>query len=274
MSTDGPLGPNAHTGLSSCVSVNSAVAVRIGQHRITYQPNLSGQPNPEGLQLRIDGKLQRTSEQGIPLESGARIVQTTAPGGIQIESPGGTVVVVTPGWWNHYQLWYMNIDVQNARATQGVMGAIAPRNWLPALPDGSLLGPRPSDLHQRYLDLYEKFADAWRVTDATSLFDYAPGTSTGTFTVDSWPLEAPQTCIVPRDPEGPPAIPPVKPLPIEVAQQQCRAIVANDRRANCEADVMATGEIGFAKTYLRSRSTATRRPPRRNSLFQRKTRPT
>lgn len=35
--TDSPLGPNPHTGLSSCVSVNSAVAIRVGPHRITYQ---------------------------------------------------------------------------------------------------------------------------------------------------------------------------------------------------------------------------------------------
>ena len=42
--TDGPLPPNEHTGLSSCVSLNTAAAVRAGGHRITYQPNLSGVP--------------------------------------------------------------------------------------------------------------------------------------------------------------------------------------------------------------------------------------
>ena len=30
-------------------------------HRITYQPNLSGKPDPEGLELRIDGKLTKMS---------------------------------------------------------------------------------------------------------------------------------------------------------------------------------------------------------------------
>lgn len=205
-------------------------------------------PDPSGLQLRIDGKLTKLDAWEILLASGGRIVGTTAPGGIQIEAPGGTVVVITPGWWDYYQLWYMNIDARNARATEGVMGAIAPGNWLPALPDGSFMGPRPVDLHQRYRDLYEKFADAWRVSDATTLFDYAPYTSTGTFTIDSWPEESPYSCVLPDGEES--TKPPVQPLALEVAEQHCSDIVADDRRANCEQDVMVTGEPGFAKTYL------------------------
>jgi hypothetical protein len=249
VSTDGPLSPNAHTGLSSCVSVNSAVAIRVGKQRITYQPNLNGEPDPEGLQLRIDGKLTTMTANSIPLASGGRIIKTTAPGGIQIEAPGGSVVVVTPGWWNHYQLWYMNIDARSVRATQGVMGVIAPRNWLPALPDGSFLGPRPKDLHQRYIDLYDKFANAWRVDNASTLFDYAPGTSTQTFTIASWPEESPQSCVVPQA-EGTPAKPPVQALPLAEAEQHCHALIDVDRKDNCVKDVMATGEPGFAKTYL------------------------
>jgi len=249
--TAGPLGPNPHTGLSSCVSINTAAAIRVGPHRITYQPNLSGRPDPEGLQLRIDGKLiGRLGEKGVVLPAGGRVLPTTAPGGIQIEYLGGTDIVVTPGWWDYYQLWYLNIDVRHARATEGVMGAIAPLNWLPALPDGKFLGTRPASLHQRYLDLYETFADAWRVSDHTSLFDYAPGTSTKTFTIDAWPREEPRSCRVPRDPDQPPGKPPLPPLPREVAQQHCRPLVEEDRRANCELDVMVTGEPRFAQTYL------------------------
>ena len=250
VATDSPLSPNAHTGLSSCVSVNSAVAVRVGTHRITYQPNLNGEPDPSGLQLRIDGKLATMSGQEILLASGGRIVRTAASGGIQIESPGGTVIVITPGWWDYYRLWYMNIDARHARATEGVMGAIAPMNWLPALPDGSFLGPKPRDLHQRYVDIYGKFANAWRVSAASTLFDYAPGTSTETFTIASWPEESPKSCILPQQPEGTPAKPPVKALALDVAQQHCRAVVADDRRANCVQDVMVTAEPAFAKTYL------------------------
>jgi hypothetical protein len=250
--TDGPLGPNGHTGLSSCPSINNAVAIRVGPHRITYQPNLSGEPDREGMQLRIDGKQVRLSSEGIILDAGGRIIQTTAPGGVQIEAPGGTVIVLTPDFWDYYQVWYLNIDVRNARATEGVMGVIPAGNWLPALPDGTLMGSRPADLHQRYIDLYEKFETAWRVTDATTLFDYASGTSTASFTIENWPEENPRGCTVPkRVPSGPAAKAPLKPLPLEAAQQHCRKIAAEAARANCITDVMVTGEPKFAQTYLR-----------------------
>jgi hypothetical protein len=263
ISTDGPLGADAHTGLVSCASLNSAAAVRVGPHRITYQPNLSGRPDPEGLQLRVDGKLTRMGPQGILLGSGGRIVATTAPGGIQIEAPGGAVIVITPAWWDHYQVWYLNIDARHTRATEGVMGVIAPGSWLPALPGGASLGPRPRDLHQRYLDVYVRFEDAWRVTDATSLFDYAPGTSTNTFTIRDWPAENPQSCIVPvqRQPGGPMVKPPLKRLPPEVAERHCAAIVAADRKTSCLQDVMTTGEPGFARAYFLSEQIVRNAPP-------------
>lgn len=248
--TGSPLPPNNHTGLSSCVSLNGAVAVWISGHRITYQPNISGQPDPSGLQLRIDGRLVTLTAQGIPVDSGVRIMQTTARGGIRIESPGGSAIVITPALWDYHQLWHLNVGVVRARATEGVMGEIAPGSWLPALPDGTSLGPKPTDLHQRYVDLYERFEDAWRVTDATTLFDYAPGTSTGAFTIASWPIESPQTCQVPRQTPGPSPRPPLPALPLEAAQQACMGIVAEERKENCIKDVMVLGDAQFAKAYL------------------------
>lgn len=268
VATETPMAPNPHTGLSSCASINSAVALRVGPHRITYQPNLSGQPDPNGLQLRVDGRLvERLDARGVPLTSGGRILPTTGPGGIQIEFPGGTDIVVTPGWWEYYQVWYLNIDVRHARATEGVMGTIAPGNWLPALPDGTLLGARPTALPQRYQDLYVKFADAWRVNDRSSLFDYASGTSTSTFTFAAWPGQAPNSCQLPKDLEGPPGKPPLKPLPPETAKQHCQALVEADRRANCEQDVMVTGEPGFAKTYLLTEQIQRNAPPTAPALL-------
>jgi len=80
------------------------------------------------------------------------------------------------------------------------------------------------------------------VTDATSLFDYAPGTSAATFAVPSWPLENPP-CVLPD-------IPQVKPLNPLTAQQLCRPVVGKNRKADCVFDVTVTGEPGFAKTYL------------------------
>lgn len=233
---------NLYTGLATCLSMNTAVAARVGTHRITYQPNLTGIADPAGLQLRIDGVLTTVDATGRDLGSGGRIMMSSAGGGIEVDFPNGTTMFATPTWWGYLSIWYLNVDVYHTTATEGIMGVIAHGSWLPALPDGASLGPMPSALHDRYVALNEKFANAWRVTDATSLFDYAPGTSTVTFTVAGWPYEN-QPCVLPQ---GKPA----HPIAMEDAQRLCRAIVDSNRKANAIFDVMVTGEPAFAKTYL------------------------
>src|SRR5262249_34384161 len=133
--------------------------------------------------------------------------------------------------------------VYDTAATMGIFGKLAKDSWLPVLPDGTSLGPKPDALHQRYVDLYGKFADAWRVTDATSLFDYAPGTSTATFTRRDWPGENPQSCAIEGEPSAGP------PVDVGVAQKQCSAITDNNMKADCVFDVSVTGHTAFAQTY-------------------------
>src|SRR5262249_44553775 len=152
---------------------------------------ISGLPYSSGLELRVDGMLTTLGPNGLDFGDGGRVVKSPVGDGIEIDFPDETVAFVTPGWWASQSKWYLNVDVYHTRAADGVMGAIAPKGWLPALPDGTSLGPMPAALHERYVDLYQKFADAWRVNDKTSLFDYAPGTSTATFTLRSWPPESP-----------------------------------------------------------------------------------
>jgi hypothetical protein len=250
VSTEVPLVADGYTGLSSCASVTTAVAVRIGAHRITYQPHISGKPDPTGMELRIDGKLVQLEKGEILLPSGGRIIRTSAPGGIQIEGAGGAVIIITPHFWNHYQIWWLHIDTRNTRATEGVIGVLAAGSWLPALPDGSGLGPKPAALHDRYLQLYDKFANAWRVRDKSTLFDYAPGTSTKTFQVKTWPEENPKVCLAPPVWGGPIDVAPLKALPLDTAAKYCSNVFTKDRLANCIQDVRTTGEPEFAKAYL------------------------
>jgi mono/diheme cytochrome c family protein len=247
--TGDPLPPNGHTGLSSCVSINTAVAVRVGPHRITYLPPREGLSGERGPELRIDGKLTTLDAGEIRLAAGGRVFRASPGANLQIDTPGGTVINITSNWWDYRQLWYMNVNVRQSRATEGVMGAIAPNNWLPALPDGTQLGPRPASLHQRYVDLYEKFEGAWRVTSANSLFDYAMGTSPATFAIEAWPQENPTRCDVPIAgiPKGPA---PQKRLDEQTAANLCGKIEDKIRRNNCIQDVMVTGETGFAKAYV------------------------
>ncbi len=245
VTTNGPLGPNAHTGLTTCVSLNTAIAVKIGKHRITYQPNLNGEPDPSGLQLRIDGQLMRMPPNGIPLSNGGRVMPTTAAGGIQIEAQGGAVIVVTPGWWAHYQVWYLNLDTRNIRATEGIMGIVSPGNWLPAMPDGTLLGAMPRRLGERYEILYNVFGKAWQVTGKNSLFDYGRDTSV-IFSNNEWPNgEMSKSCIAPKFEKSPQK---------QLAEADAIRLTANikdeARRKNAIFDIMLTGEEGFARTYL------------------------
>jgi hypothetical protein len=244
-------GPDAHDGLATCVSLNTAVAARVGKHRVTYEPNLSGVPDPRGLQLRVDGRLTSLTAAGHDLGSGARLAQTTAPGGLEIDFADASVLYVTPGWWASQGKWYLDVDLVRAAATDGadpgvapaggIMGAIAPDAWLPALPDGASMGPMPGTLHQRYEDLYRKFGDAWRVTEKSSLFDYSPGTSTNTFTLRSWPAETPP-CELPHST-------PARPATQQVAEEACRVIADENARRSCVFDVRITGHTGFARTY-------------------------
>jgi hypothetical protein len=242
---------NPYTGLRSCVSIYTAVAARVGKHRVSYQPSAPREREPGMMELRVDGLLKELGPEGIDLESGrdtegypvgGRIVKSPAGSGIEIYYADGTKVVVTPAWWEAQQTWYLNVNVYETTATEGIFGRIARDGWLPALPDGSSLGPRPNDMHERYVALYEKFANAWRVNDDTSLFDYAPGTSTKTFTLLEWPRDNPTSCTI----EGKR---PAASISMAAAKKLCGAIADKNMREDCVFDVAVTGNPGFAETY-------------------------
>jgi von Willebrand factor type D domain len=246
-SSAGGIPPNPHTGLASCVSVITAVAARVGKHRVTLQPGYGNERKV--LELRIDGKVQKLGRKGINLGGGARVFSAGAgTGAIEIDFPDKTRLILTSDFWSSQNMWFFHVDVLNTHAREGIMGAITLGNWLPMLPDGTPMGLRPVSLNQRYLDLNQKFADAWRVTTATSLFDYAPGTSTATFTDRSWPPNSPP-CIAPGS-----TAPPARPIPLEKAKGVCRKIKDETMRAQCIFDVSVTGEPGFAQAYLKTQA--------------------
>jgi hypothetical protein len=246
------IGTDNYDGLTTCVSLNTAVAARVGDHRLTYEPNLSGVPDPSGLQLRIDGVLTSLGASGLALGTGGRVVPS-AGGALEVDFPDGKTLFVTPEWWPAQSAWYLNVDVSHHRLVSanpspgvpsagGIVGPLVAGSWLPALPKGESMGPMPATLEQRYVDLYKRFADAWRVDSKDSLFDYAPGTSTETFTNKNWPPRNPP-CVVPGKT-------PVEPASEAVAQAACRRVTDKNRRADCVFDVRATGNPGFARTYL------------------------
>jgi len=251
-------GTNPYTGIASCVSLYTAVAARVGPHRVTIQPNISGIPDPSGLQIRVDGVLKALGPEGIDLSScdcpatevqlSGRIVRSADDKGIEIHFTDGTKLVVTPAWWEGQQKWYLNVNIYDTTASEGIMGRTA-EDWLPALSNGSTVGPKAEDMDDRYDQLYETFADSWRVTDANSLFDYAPGTSTATFTDSSWPRKNPSNCLIKGEPTA-------EPVDEAVAEEACKNVVDANNRENCIFDVRETGHLGFADTYERSEQLA------------------
>ena len=112
------------------------------------------------------------------------------------------------------------------------------------------MGPRPVGLPERYTDLYQKFADAWRVTDDSSLFYYGESTSTETFTLRPWPPPLNSPCTIPQGGVmGVQNGKPVKPVKPQIAMKACIGITDKHARQNCIFDVGVTGNRGFAKTY-------------------------
>ena len=236
---------DSYTSLTVCVSLITAVAARVGKHRISLQPARKGRL----LQFFLDGKPADFPSQGINLGTD-RVTTFDANGetGLRVDYEDGTVFTATPAFWSKHNTWYINVDVSHMMAYKGTMGLIPKDSWLPRLRDGTSLGPMPASLHKRYVTLYKTFADSWRVSDRTSLFTYEPGTSTQTFTDKDWPDEKP-TCKLKPEFEIPGAqiLPPI---PIEEAEKFCWPVTMKDLHNNCVFDVATTGDRTFVKGYL------------------------
>jgi hypothetical protein len=237
-------------GLVSCLAMNTAVAAKVGSHRVTYEPSFTGGYAKGPFQLRIDGKLTTVGAQGVNLGGGGQVKNSSTGGGIEVDFPNGKIMTAIPaGSYDSMNL--LNVTFENlglvsgtAGATaSGLAGSVPTGSWLPALPNGKSVGPMPNALHDRYATLYDTFANAWRVTESNSLFDYAPNTSTSTFTDTKWPVENAKTCAIPNRKA-------VKPVSAAAAKAACKSVTEKALHAGCVFDVQATGNRGFADTYL------------------------
>jgi hypothetical protein len=213
---------------SDHLSINTAVAARVGSHRVGIYVDGSL------LQVRIDGSLTRVTSP-VDLGSGAGIIPYAL--GYEIDFPDGTKL-----WAMSVGSWGINAQVRPSAALladgSGLLGPMAPSGQpMPALPDGSSL-PTTTDSHVAFGDLYQTLADGWRVTDASSLFDYQPGEATATFAKPGFPAEA--TAITLAD------------LPATAraaGAQACTAISDPALYDACVFDVGTTGQAGFASSY-------------------------
>jgi hypothetical protein len=239
-------GANPYTGLASCVSLNTAVALQIGKHRVSYQSPGSGGPNERRMELRIDGKIVNLSLGSISLDGG-NFAAANGGGSITFGISDGTRIVVTPNFWSSQGYWYLDVEVTGTSARAGIMGHVAAGEWLPRGGRGENFGAMPAALPDRFSILNRKFADSWRVTNSTSLFDYPSGLNTANFTDPDWPSE--QLNCQTSKLLGPKV---KEPIPTETAERLCLRFKDKETQKECVFDVMVTGEPGFAKLHQRS----------------------
>ncbi len=245
-------GPNPYTGLSSCVSLNTAAAVRLGRQRVSFQP---ADKSGERMVLRLDGRVVTVPRGGLALSDGSRIINGSVTGAFDLRAADGTRVVLTPQFWDSQGRWYLDVEASNSPAREGTMGYVLPTQWLPLAPNGMRFGPRPLSLADRDSLLNQKFANAWRVLQRRSLFDYAPGTSTATFTDRSWPPKSGTSCTGPSTvatlnvSTKTPIEQRIKPL---IAQRLCLKIKDEAMRNECVFDMTVMGDPKVLQAFART----------------------
>ena len=211
----------------TAISTNTAIAARDAGHRIAvYVAN--GQ-----LAVKLDGNaLDPTITTTF---GGGRIAPYNK--GFEIDFPDGTRL-----WTLSVGIWGINavISPSSGLASTGVglLGTLVPGGMgVPALPDGTRL-PIASGVDQRNSVLYGQFADAWRVTNSTTLFDYDPGKSTATYTIPNYPL--PAHIVAPEE---------LTAAQLASGRAACGGVTDQDLNEDCVYDVAVSGAAGFADGY-------------------------
>jgi RHS repeat-associated protein len=163
---------------NSNVTVITGLAAQVGSHRVTAAFDVE---RPSFL--TVDGAPVTLGAVGSTLNLGAGRVQYTG-GGYQIIYNSGEIVSIL----NPFGGGFFNATVQLASgaahgSVEGLLGTYSGNlaNDL-AYPNGTVLQQPIAAT-----ELYTTYADLWRVTPANSLFDYGPGETTDTFTIEDFP---------------------------------------------------------------------------------------
>lgn len=210
------------------VGVNTAVAARVGKHRVTWQPGTGVMPDPAGLQLRIDGVVTSLPSGGIALGVGGK-VSPLGSTGITVDFPDGTQMTASAYFWPYGNVWYLNVRAYNTMATDGIMGVLTQGEWLnPGFSDKWRVSKRVA---VRSLSGTMTPAPEVGVTQE-SLFDYDPEVTSDNFVSEPFPRDK---------------VPPMDPRNVDLAEQVCARIKDEKLLKDCLFDVGTTGDPVFAE---------------------------
>jgi len=208
---------------SSYVSVNTAVALSTDGHRAVFTAASNGL-TPD---VTIDGVPIALSE---PARFGGMTIGRRETG-IQVKSGDGSRVIVFGQ--RDYGLHVVVDPSPTLRsAGAGIMGVVPEGAVLPALPDGTAIEDASGPAFQV---THGDFADAWRVTDDNTLFDYEPGITTASFSISGFPDPWPSETFTPAQRTA--------------AEEACSGVPAGTLRDWCVFDVAVTGLVGYAENY-------------------------
>ena len=215
-------------GDSRTVSVNSAVAFRLGDHRVALTL-VDG-----GTQVRVDGAARVPSPGETDLPGGGTLTRrdsdTGAADGYDLRWPDGSAAAVDQIGPYGYRV-LTRLAPGRAGKVRGLLGDFDgdPTDDIAAPSGAALTPPVPFE------KLYPSYADSWRVTRDSSLFSYADGQDTGSFTDRSFPERA----VTVDD---------LDPVQRARAEQVCRWAGVTDpwQLAECVFDVGVTGRPEFA----------------------------
>ena len=218
-------------GTSGQVAINTAVAAKVGSHRVGVYMTASG------LVAHVDGAAVDLTAGPQDLGNGGRIAAVDK--GYEIDFPDGTQM-----WALAVSPWGINAQIKTSASlgadATGVLGPVVPGGLgIPALPDGTRL-PAATSLPDRRQTINGQFADAWRLTDANSLFDYDPGKSTATYTKKPYPTDPKYGSTVDLSSDQ-----------LGAGNAACSSITDQGLHDDCVFDVGVTGETGFAQGYTR-----------------------
>ncbi len=211
---------------SRLASVNSAVGLRVGSDRLSFAMQDQDQ---DGIRIQLNGVDIVPSTDPLTLPGGGTLV-VADDGQFETRWPDGTEARI--GTMSSWGLSLVVVPSTTLRGkTQGLLGNYDgdPSNDLVTGAGQVLADPPDPKL------LFGPFADSWRVTDATSLLPYPPGTDTATFTDKTFP-------------DKPVTLADLDPARVAEARALCRALGVTDspQLEACVLDVALSGQPAFA----------------------------